>query len=347
MKALKYLLVFLVSLAALLAVAGLFLPSAAQVERSIVIDAPRANVFTILNTPHRFNDFSPWAEMDPDAEYTFDGPYSGTGARMEWSSDEPGVGDGSQEIVESEPYEHIRLRLVFGPGEPATSYYRLADTDGGTEVTWGFRAEFGYDLVGRYMGLMFDSWVGSEYEKGLNNLKALAEQLPDTDVTGIRPELVMVDAVPLAAISGETATDDESISTALATGYGRLTQYLLDHGVEQAGPPRAITHVWDEENDRWRYTAALPVESMPERDPEEETATGVRFDAGYAGPAVRVVHEGAYADTGEIYEKLFPWVEIAGLAFNGDSWETYSGNPADTPMEELRTEIYVPIEMPE
>lgn len=346
MKALKYLLFFLVALAAILAVAGLFLPSSVQVERTTVIDAPRANVFTILNTPRRFNDFSPWAEIDPDTEYTFKGPHSGVGARMEWSSEEPSVGDGRQEIIESEPPEHIRLRLVFGPEEPATGYYRLAEAGGGTEVTWGFRAEFGYDLVGRYVGLMLDSWIGTEYEKGLANLAELVDTLPETDVAGIRPEVVTVDAQPLAVLSGETTTANDAISNAMATAFGRLTQYLLDHGMSQAGPPRAITRVWDEENDTWQYTAALPVEAVPERDLQNENATGIRFATGYAGPAVRLVHEGPYEDTAGVYEKLFPWIELAGLTVNGDSWETYPNDPADTPEEQLRTEIYVPVELP-
>ena len=30
-------------------------------------------------------------------------------------------------------------------------------------------------MVGRYMGLMMDEWVGADYERGLERLKELAE----------------------------------------------------------------------------------------------------------------------------------------------------------------------------
>jgi hypothetical protein len=42
-------------------------------------------------------------------------------------------------------------------------------------VTWAFDTDFGYNLVGRYFGLMLPRSIGADYEKGLANLKDLAE----------------------------------------------------------------------------------------------------------------------------------------------------------------------------
>ena len=57
----------------------------------------------------------------------------------------------------------------------ATAYYDLQAEEGGTRVTWGFDTDFGHDLVGRYFGLVLGPLIGADYEKGLANLKALAE----------------------------------------------------------------------------------------------------------------------------------------------------------------------------
>ena len=71
-----------VAIAALVVVCvaiGLMLPKTAHVERSIAIEAPAAMVFTVLNGFGQFNRWSPWADIDPDATTTYEGPASGVG----------------------------------------------------------------------------------------------------------------------------------------------------------------------------------------------------------------------------------------------------------------------------
>lgn len=45
----------------------------------------------------------------------------------------------------------------------------------GTRVTWGFDYRVGYDMIGRYIGVLIQGWVGEQYALGLTRLKALAE----------------------------------------------------------------------------------------------------------------------------------------------------------------------------
>jgi hypothetical protein len=46
---------------------------------------------------------------------------------------------------------------------------------GGTVVTWGIDADMGNSPIGRWMGLMMDRWVGTDFEAGLTNLKTVVE----------------------------------------------------------------------------------------------------------------------------------------------------------------------------
>ena len=82
-------------------------------ERSIEIDRPVSTVFTLVNGYGTFNTWSPWAARDPSATYTFSGPSSGVGARMEWSGDPRLSGKGSQEIIESTPWSKVRNHISF------------------------------------------------------------------------------------------------------------------------------------------------------------------------------------------------------------------------------------------
>jgi len=176
MKFLKRLLIGLASIIVILVVISAFLPKVVYVSRSTVIAAPAEAVFAYVNSPKKFNEWSPWAVRDPDTAYDFSGPEAGTGAKMSWSSDNPNVGSGTQEIVESRPGEFVEVALDFGGQGTGVARYSLAPADGGTEVTWAFETDLGYNPVARYMGLMFESWVGQDYETGLASLKALVEK---------------------------------------------------------------------------------------------------------------------------------------------------------------------------
>ncbi len=175
MKLLKRILISLVVLVVVITVIGFFLPREVQVERQVIIQAPPQVVFDRVSDMTRFNDWSPWHGLDPDANYQFSGPASGVGARMSWTSDKPEVGSGSQEIVDVTAPGYVAIKLDFGDQGQADSYYRIRDYQGGSELTWGFKVDMGNDIVGRYLGLMMDSLVGTEYEKGLAKLKTQLE----------------------------------------------------------------------------------------------------------------------------------------------------------------------------
>jgi hypothetical protein len=175
MTVLKRVIIGLVTLVVLLVVIGFLLPRQVHVERSIVINAPQAQMFEALNSFKRFNEFSPWAALDPNTQYTYEGPESGVGAKMRWVSSSDDVGSGTNEIVESKAPDFIRTKLDFG-GQLAEATFTFEPADGATRVTWSFDGDLGDNPVMRFVGLMFDKWIGGDYEKGLARMKQVMEQ---------------------------------------------------------------------------------------------------------------------------------------------------------------------------
>lgn len=175
MRFFKYFVMGVAVLLVVLLLGGFMLPDTAHIERTIVINATPAAVFTEINSVRELNRWSPWSRLDPNAVKKYSGPVAGVGSRMEWTG-KAAIGSGSQEIIESVPDQLVKTRLVFsGYNHPASSTFKLKPVANGTEVTWMYDTSMGYDLVSRYLGLMLDRWLGKDYEKGLVTLAHLVE----------------------------------------------------------------------------------------------------------------------------------------------------------------------------
>ncbi len=340
MRILKKLLVGLLALVALLAIVGLLLPSTAHVERSTVISAPRSTVFALVNGYARFNEWSPWAEIDPDTRYTRSGPAQGVGARQAWESDNNNVGSGSQQITLSEPYSRVEAALDFGPQGTAQAFFDLAPEGEVTRVVWGFDTSFGYNLIGRYFGLFFDRMLGSDYEKGLANLKRLAESLPQADWSDLKVESIEVEPVTFVYASGTSSQDSAAIGAAFAAAYGQVMAFLGEHGLAPAGQPISINKSWDEAG--YAFDAGIPIASAPEAEVPEDSP--VQIGETYGGTVLKVVHTGAYDGLPATYDKIEAYRAAHGLEAAGPSWDEWVSDPSETPEAELITHVYLPLE---
>lgn len=336
MKVLKKLIATLILAVIVFAAVGFFLPRTAHVERSITIDAPPSAVFTVLNGFKQFNHWSPWADIDPNATTTLAGPPAGVGAKMSWAGNAE-VGTGSQEILESTPYSQIKLRLVFGefPGDFVATY-TLAPEGAGTKLTWGFDADYGNSILGRYFGLLSDSMLGPDYEKGLARLENFVERLPKADFSGLEFETTETTAQPLVLLAVRSANDPNAIGVALGVAYGRLSGHISAQGWSQIGPPVAIYN--GEQGGTLSLDAAIPVDRT---DPPP--ANPIRVGSSYAGRVLKVVHTGDYAGLAAAREKVRAYLATAGLEQDGPLWEQYASDPGTTPPAELVTNIFVPI----
>jgi hypothetical protein len=186
------------ALVGVLLVVAYLLPRQVHVERSVLVDTTPAVVFPLVDGFRRFNEFSPWAEADPNAKYVYGGPDTGVGARLEWSGDPNTVGSGSQEIVASEPNRLVKSKLDFGDQGVAEATWSLAPEDAGTRVTWAFDTDLGMNPMARYFGLFFDGMIGKDYEKGLAKLKTLAEREAAalSQETAVAPTVAAEEAAP-------------------------------------------------------------------------------------------------------------------------------------------------------
>ncbi len=339
MKFIKGLLLVVLVLAALFIAVGLFLPKTVHVERSTVIDAPPCTVFALVNSFKRFNEWSPWAELDPNAKYIFDGPSQGVGAKMTWISQDRQVGSGSQTIVASEPFKLVKTKLDFGRKGTADGFYRVEAADKGTKLTWGFDTDLGSNIIARYFGLMADSMAGKEFKKGLAKLRTLAEGLPKGDWSSLRIALVTTESETLASVAGHSGQKPEEIGQALSAAFTRVMRFVARNRLQTAGPAVAVTTSWDDGG--YSFIAGMPIAAPPTR--EVKSGSPVQLYQTYAGQALRAVHVGPYSTMHATYEKIIAYMAAYGLEANGDSWEEYVSDPTKIPENELVTNVFFPV----
>lgn len=167
--------------------AGFFLPDKKTVTRTITIDAEREDVFRLVSDYREWNRWSPWAKIDPNADFIIEG--SGVGQTMRWVSDHPKVGTGTQIIAALSYPNQVRSELNFNNKGMATATLRLSNDEADrshTIVNWEMETNMrdGVPLwmqpLATYAGFFMDHLLGPDYEKGLKNLKTVAEQEPKT-----------------------------------------------------------------------------------------------------------------------------------------------------------------------
>jgi uncharacterized protein YndB with AHSA1/START domain len=173
---LKWLAGIIAAIAIIIVGGSFFLPDQSSFSRSAEIAAPPEKVFAIVASLKRFQEYSPWAELDPKTVYAFEGPETGVGQKMRWSSEDTNVGKGAQTITELVDGKRISVDLDFGDMGTAVSVWTFEPSAAGTRATWGFTSPKLEGVTMKWMGLMFDRMVGPDYAKGLGRLKALAEK---------------------------------------------------------------------------------------------------------------------------------------------------------------------------
>lgn len=160
-------------------------PDPFTVTRSKIIDASPEQLFPWINNLHKSHQWSPWTELDPNGKFTFEGPEEGVGAIQAWDGNDK-MGAGKMTITESEPNKVVSMKLEFKrPMEDtSTSKLELAPEGSKTKVTWSMAGRYQNTFQKAICLLMnMDKMVGSQFEKGLNNLDAVVAADQESSAT--------------------------------------------------------------------------------------------------------------------------------------------------------------------
>jgi hypothetical protein len=145
-----------------------------RVERSALLNVPAPALFDYVNNHRKFNEWNPWAKMDPGVLNTYSGPEAGVGAVAEWVGKK--TGQGRATITESRPPEFIRQRMDWLKPMEGVSTVEFTFQPAGeqTKVTWAMYGQSNF--MGRLMSLFMnmEKMCGPQFEQGLADLGKIA-----------------------------------------------------------------------------------------------------------------------------------------------------------------------------
>ena len=176
---LKKILIALAAIVVVFVVVVAMQPSEFRIARTATISARAPAVFAQVNDFHSWEEWSPWAKLDPAAKTTFEGPSAGAGAIFRWAGNKE-VGEGSMTITESRPSDLIRIKLEFLKPFAATNSADFTFKPDGdqTAVTWSMAGRNNFISKAFCLFMNMDKMVGGKFEEGLAAMKSIVEAVP-------------------------------------------------------------------------------------------------------------------------------------------------------------------------
>lgn len=336
MKILKYILIGIIALAAILLIVSVFIPAKLVTVRTITINAPAASVYEEVIDLKNWDKWSPWYAKEPTMEQAFSDPSSGDGAWASWKGKE--VGEGKQTIIESRPNEYIKTLLEFADMDSKNySFFSFRDSAGSTITEWGYDgAEI--PVYFRMMNVMMKGMLVKEFDNGLNNLKKLCENKPAAGAKTVFEihETTMEDRVYIAK---RDSLSFEKIGEFFGTNFHAIFEALGKANVEPAGYPTGLFFNWDETNKSALMAAAIPV-----KGDAKTVVKGYETIVVPAGKNLHIAYYGSYENSGNAHYAMDDYLKEKKLEQLAPVVEEYLTDPMNEPdTNKWLTNIYYPV----
>lgn len=177
MNILITILIVLGSIVALFLIIALLTKKECRLEKQVVINKPKQEVFNYLKLLKNQEKYSVWVMKDPKINLVYTGTDGTVGATSSWTSNDKNVGIGAQEIIKLTDGESMEVEIRFEKPFKATNYASTTVTtagDGQTKVSNVFSGKAKFPM--NIMNLFMDKLVGKDMQRNLENMKAILEK---------------------------------------------------------------------------------------------------------------------------------------------------------------------------
>ena len=179
MNIIVIILLIIIGLVGLLLIIGLFTKKNYVIERDVVVNKPRNDVFKYISFIKNQDFYSKWVMSDPNMRKNFSGTDGTPGFIYAWDSDQKDTGKGEQEIKQIVDNEQIATEIRFEKPFKNVSQALMAVNEMGenqTKVKWSFTSSMKYPMNVMLLFLDFEKLLGKDMETSLVRLKGILEK---------------------------------------------------------------------------------------------------------------------------------------------------------------------------
>jgi hypothetical protein len=295
-KFLRFIVVLLVVIIIGVLILGLIAPKDFGVERTVAINAPKEVVAEQMLQYKNFKNWSPWQHMDSNMKSEIIGPELTAGTKYSWSGNDD-VGSGEMVIKDIKGTE-LKYQMHFKePWESeADGYWRVEDAGNGqSKAVWGFTTHSGFPWNGLMMVMGMEKMLAKDFDKGLNNLKAVSEkkakEAPANDYVITETQFP---GHTYASIRKTVAIDEQAMMKFFDESYQALAKAAGDRII---GSASCLAYNWDEKNKKADLAPAFPVKGT-------EPVKGATMATVAPSKAYMTVHNGDYSGFQKAHEAM-------------------------------------------
>ena len=335
MKILKYLfLLLLLSLVAL----SIFVATQKgdfTVERSKVINSPKAAVYNYVNDYKNWEDFGSWITQDPEMKITYPKNTIGKGASYSWEGKE---GNGSMKTIFVKENDSIAQKMNY-EGTDSNVFWSFKDTVGGTKVTWKTtgKMSFLFKIYTAFNGGV-DKVIGGMYEKSLANL----DKTLDYEINTYAVKVDGLVKKPETFYLRQTFTSEISkVIKNFRIVAPKIITFCEKNNLPLAGKPFVIYHTYDLVNGLAKISICVPIKTPIYTSEGSDLLTG-KLEA---YEAVKTTLTGDYSHITQALDKAKAYRNAKQIVADPSlsHIEVYTTSKTDTKSpSKWVTEIYYP-----
>ena len=165
------------AIVALFLITALIVKKDFTIEKQVVINRSKSDVFNYLKLIRNQEHYSVWVMKDPNIKIVYTGSDGTVGFTSSWVSDDKNVGIGEQEIIKMADGESIEVEVRFKKPFEATNYACTTVTTiatNQTKVSTLFYGKSKFPM--NIMNLFMDKLIGKDMVQNLQNMKANLEK---------------------------------------------------------------------------------------------------------------------------------------------------------------------------
>ena len=304
-----------------------------QVERSIVIDAPKEKILESLKNYEEWRVWSPWLIMEKDAEVTYSDNQGELHSTNAWSGTLLGSGNMELTGIDINRLE-MKLQLLQPFKSKSDVFFDVEEQGKSSKVTWTMKSSVPFFLF--FMVKQIKAFVAMDYERGLRMFKEYMEK------GEVSSSLSIDGIVPLEAkkyVGIRHTSSFEELGEVMKKDFDTLYAFIQEHNIELKTPPFSIYNTFDMTKKESEFICCIPYSGnapLPEG-----------FEKGLfeTREALRVTHVGKYEHLGNAWSTAFTYVRTKKMKTTTApvGMEFYLNSPYEVEAKALVTEVYLPL----